>query len=362
MTDQVWEVTGGVDTHGQTHHAAVVDQVGSYLADRQFPATGTGYRQLAGWLRSFGTVTAVGVEGTGAYGAELARTLRRAGLRVVEVNRPDRRTRRMKGKSDPIDAYAAAEAVLSGRASGTPKTGEGIVEAIRALRVVRRSAVKARTQAVNQARQLLVTAPQALRASLHRPTPVTLARACTRLRPGTDLADPTQAIKAALRRLGTRITALTEEITELDAQLKTLTAKAAPGLLALTGVGPDVAGQLLTTAGDNPDRLHSEAAFAHLCGVAPIPASSGRRDRHRLNRGGDRAANHALHTITLSRMRWDQRTRTYVERRTTEGLAKKDIMRCLKRHIAREIYRALLQPTRTDDTNPPTHNNPTHAT
>lgn len=350
MTDQDLEVTGGVDTHGETHHAAVTDRIGRHLADREFPATGTGYRQLLAWLRSFGTVTAVGVEGTGAYGAGLARTLRRAGLKVVEVDRPDRRTRRMKGKSDPIDAYAAAEAVVSGRATGTPKARDGIVEAVRTLRVVRRSAVKSRTQAVNQARQLLVTAPESLRAQLRGLPVAALARACARLRPGTDLTDPAQAAKAALRRLGKRVLALTGEIDGLEADLTALTTQAAPELLALKGVGPDVAGQLLATAGDNPGRLNSEAAFAHLCGVAPIPASSGRRDRHRLNRGGDRAANHALHTIVLSRMRWDERTRAYVGRRTTEGLAKKDIMRCLKRHVAREVYRVLMRSIRTTDT------------
>lgn len=339
MTDQHLEVIAGVDTHGQTHHAAVVDLLGRHLADKEFPATSSGYRQLMAWLGSHGTVTAVGIEGTGAYGAELARVLTRSGIRVVEVDRPDRKTRRLRGKSDPI-AYAAATAVASGRATGTPKTRDGIVEAIRALRVPRRSAVKARTQAINQARQLVVTAPEALRAQLRGLSATELARTCARLRPG-DLADPTGATKAALRRLGRRILALVEEIAELDAELKTLTAQAAPTLLARTGVGPDVAGQLLATAGDNPERLHSEAAFAHLCGVAPIPASSGRRDRHRLNRGGDRAANHALHTIALCRMRWDPRTRAYVQRRTQEGLSKKDIMRCLKRHIAREIYRAL---------------------
>ncbi|OMH22907.1 IS110 family transposase, partial [Tersicoccus phoenicis] len=294
----------GVDTHGQTHHAAVIDPLGRHLADRQFPATGAGYRQLLSWLGSHGAVAAVGVEGTGAYGAELARVLARAGLRVVEVDRPDRKTRRMKGKSDPIDAYAAATAVTSGRATGSPKTRDGIVEAIRALRLPRRSAVKARTQAINQARQLLVTAPEALRAQLRGLSAAQLAPACARLRPG-NLADPIGATKAALRRLGRRILALGEEIADLDAELKALTAQAAPTLIDRMGVGPDVAGQLLATAGDNPDRLRSEAAFAHLCGVAPIPASSGRRDRHRLNRGGDRAANHALHTIALSRMRWD---------------------------------------------------------
>ncbi len=353
MTDQHLEVIAGVDTHGQTHHAAVVDLLGRHLADKEFPATGAGYRQLMAWLGSHGTVTAVGVEGTGAYGAELARVLTRSGLRVVEVDRPDRKTRRLRGKSDPIDAYAAATAVASGRATGTPKTRDGIVEAIRALRVPRRSAVKARTQAINQARQLLVTAPEALRAQLRGLSATELARASTRLRPG-DLADPTGATKAALRRLGRRILALGEEIAELDAELKTLTAQAAPTLLASKGVGPDVAGQLLATAGDNPERLHSEAAFAHLCGVAPIPASSGRRDRHRLNRGGDRAANHALHTIALCRMRWDPRTRDYVQRRTKEGLSKKDILRCLKRHIAREIYRALINDLQTREADAPT--------
>lgn len=343
MTDQALEVTGGVDTHGETHHAAVIDHLGRHLADREFPATGAGYRRLLSWLCSFGSITRVGVEGTGAYGAELARTLRRAGLSVIEVDRPDRKTHRMKGKSDPIDAYAAAEAVASGRASGTSKTRDGVVEAVRALRVVRRSAVKSRTQALNQARQLLVTAPETLRAPLRGLSAAALARACARLRPGDDLADPAHAVKAALRRLGKRILALTEETDELKTELKTLTAQAAPELLALQGVGADVAGQLLATVGDNPDRLHSEAAFAHLCGVAPIPASSGRRDRHRLNRGGDRAANHALHTIVLCRMRWDERTHAYVERRTHEGLATKDIMRCLKRHVAREVYRVLIR-------------------
>ncbi|MPV38960.1 IS110 family RNA-guided transposase, partial [Georgenia subflava] len=341
MTDQHLEVIAGVDTHGQTHHAAVVDGLGRHLADKEFAATGAGYRQLMTWLGSHGTVAAVGVEGTGAYGAELARVLTRSGLRVVEVDRPDRKTRRLRGKSDPIDAYAAATAVASGRATGTPKTRDGIVEAIRALRVPRRSAIKARTQAINQARQLLVTAPEALRAQLRGLSATELARTCARLRPD-DLADPTGATKAALRRLGRRILALAEEIAELDAELKTLTTQAAPALLARMGVGTDVAGQLLATAGDNPDRLRSEAAFAHLCGVSPIPASSGRRDRHRLNRGGDRAANHALHTIALSRMRWDSRTKAYVQRRTKQGLSKKDIMRCLKRHIARDIYRALI--------------------
>jgi transposase len=339
MTQQV---IGGVDTHGLTHHAAVIDAVlGRQLGDREFPATGAGYRDLAGWLAGFGEVVAVGVEGTGAYGAELARHLAVVGMQVVEVDRPDRRVRRARGKSDPIDAYAAAAAVASGRATGAPKSRTGAVESVRMLRVARTSAVKARTQAMNQIRMLLVTAPVSLREQVGGLGPAALVRVLARLRPGADLAAPLQAARFALRRLARRYQSLDEEVEELDAQIAPLVAATAPGLLALFGVGPEVAGQLLITAGDNPERMRSEAAFARLAGVAPLPASSGRTTRHRLNRGGDRQANHALHRIALVRMRYHEPTRVYVERRTREGLSKMEIIRCLKRFIAREVFRAL---------------------
>ncbi len=341
MTHDGPEITGGVDTHGLTHHAAVIDPLGRHLADREFPATVRGYRDLLDWMRSHGELTAVGVEGTGAYGAELARVLTAAGVTVVDVDRPDRKVRRLRGKSDPIDAYAAATAVASGRATGVPKSRDGVVEAVRVLRVARRSAVKARTQTMNQVRGLLVSAPAVLREQVAGLSRTALIRTLTRLRPGSDLSTPTAATKAALRRLARRHQALDEEITELDTEIGPLVRQAAPELLALFGVGPETAGQLLASAGDNPERMRSEGAFAQLAGVAPIPASSGRTHRHRLNRGGDRAANNALHTIVLVRMRYDERTRAYVTRRTKEGLSKKDITRCLKRFVAREVYRAL---------------------
>ena len=344
MTTIGGPVTGGVDTHGQTHHAAVIDQVGRHLADREFPTTPAGYQALTRWLSEFGRVTRVGVEGTGAYGAALARHLRQQGVPVVEVDRPDRKARRDKGKSDPLDAYAAARAALSGTASGTPKQRDGRVEAIRTLRVARRSAVKARTQAMNQLKALLLTGPAGLREQLRQLSPTALINTCARLRPMADLADPEQAVKAALRRLARRHQHLSQEIRDADADLKVLVTAAGPRLLELQGVGIDVAGQLLSTAGDNPDRLHSEASFAQLSGVAPIPASSGRTRRHRLNRGGDRAANNALHTIALCRLRHDPRTRAYVAKRTEDGLNKPEIIRCLKRYIAREIYAALQTP------------------
>jgi transposase len=335
-------VTGGVDTHGRTHHAAVVDQIGRVLGDREFPATAAGYRQLLAWLRRHGRLVKVGVEGTGTYGAGLARHLSAAGVTLVEVDRPDRKTRRSKGKSDPIDAVAAARAALSGQASGTPKTRTGPVEAIRALRVARRGAVKARTAALNQLHGLITSAPEALRVDLAALSGPALVTACTQLSADGPMTDPIHATRAALAAIATRVQALTAEISQADQRLKPALVQTAPRVCALFGVGPDVAGQLLTTAGDNPDRLRSEAALAHLCGVAPIPASSGRTDRHRLNRGGDRAANTALHTITLCRMRHDPRTRAYLERRTTQGLTKKEIMRCLKRYIIREVHAALI--------------------
>jgi len=288
---------------------------------------------------------AVGVEGTGSYGSELARFLRANLLTVVEVDRPDRRARRLNGKSDPVDAYAAATAVLSGRAGGTPKTRDGIVEAIRSLRVVRRSAVKARTQVINQVRGLIISAPGEVREKLRGLPTSELIRTLARSRPGADINDPATAVRTALRRLARRYQYLNEEIADADAELALLVGQAAPSLVALPGVGTETAAQLLITAGDNPDRLRSEAAFAHLCAAAPVSASSGRTNRHRLNRGGDRQANNALHMIALVRMRYDTRTRDYVARRTAEGMSKKDILRCLKRFIAREVYRHLASPS-----------------
>ena len=340
MADQI-VVVGGVDTHTDFHQAAVIDYIGRHLASAPFPTAPDGYRRLLEWMRSHGDALAVGVEGTGAYGSELARFLRANEVTVVDVDRPDRKARRANDKSDPVDAYAAATAVLSGRAHGRPKTRVGIVEALRALRVVRRSAIKARTQTINQIRTLIVSAPAEVRERLRGLPTYQLISQLARSRPGTDLADPSCAVKIALRRLARRHQNLTEEIAEADAELEPLVVQAAPGLLELIGIGTETAAQLLITAGDNPDRLKSEAAFAHLCGAAPISASSGRTNRHRLNRGGDRQANHALHTIALVRMRYDARTRLYVARRTAEGMSKKDIFRCLKRFIAREVYKRL---------------------
>ncbi|WP_239342084.1 IS110 family transposase, partial [Frankia sp. CiP3] len=337
------EVVGGVDTHKDTHTAAVVDMAGRLLGTEQFAATGAGYQRLLDWLRGFGTVVKVGIEGTGAYGAGLARHLTAAGMELVEIDRPDRKARRWQGKSDPVDAEAAARAALVGRRTGVPKDRTGQVEALRMLRVARRGGVDHRADVIKQMKALVVTAPEALRAELSPLANAQLVTVCA----GADAdaakaGEPAIAACLALRSLAQRHQYLSAEIKELDTVIDRLLKKIAPRLLEGNGVGPDVAGQLLVSAGDNSERLRSEAAFAMLCGVAPLPASSGRTNRHRLNRGGDRQANRALYTVVLTRLRWDPATRAYVERRTAEGTSKKEIIRCLKRYVARELYAILL--------------------
>jgi transposase len=336
-------VTVGVDTHLDQHVAAVVDQTGRLCGTQTFAASTRGYVALVTWAEGFGPVGRIGVEGTGTYGAGLARFARAYGLQVVEVDRPDRSTRRRRGKSDPIDAQAAARATLAGVAATTPKTRDGQVEMIRVLRVARRGALKARVAAAEQLHGVLYSAPEELRQPLLGLKTKALVGSCAAMRPGP-LTSTSAATKASLRTLARRWQQLQAELDQLDRHLGALVAAAAPTLVALPGIGVDTAGQLLVTAGDNPQRLRSEAAFAHLCGTAPIPASSGRTDRHRLNRGGDRRANNALWRIALVRMRCHPPTRAYVERRTKQGLSKLDIMRCLKRYIAREVYQHLTSP------------------
>ena len=341
------EIVGGVDTHRDVHVAAAVDATGALLATASFAANAAGYGELAAWLATWGPVRRVGVEGTGSYGAGLARHLAAASIEVVEVNRPNRQMRRRAGKSDTVDAEAAARGALAGHATAVPKAHNGPVEAIRMLTVARRSALKARTQAHNQIHGLLVTAPETLKDQLGGLRGGALIDSCARLRPNSTTDALIGAAKRALRSLARRHQALSAEIAALDGELRALCAAANPALLAAHGVGPDTAAALLIAAGDNPHRLHSDASFAALCGASPLPASSGQTTRHRLNRGGNRHANQALWRIAMVRLRHDPRTQAYAARRTSEGKTTRDTIRCLKRHIAREIHRLL--------TNPPPH-------
>ena len=340
-------VFGGVDTHRDVHVGAVVDGAGRLLGTAPFGADPAGYEQLAVWMGSWGRVSRVGVEGTGSYGAGLSRYLAAVGIEVAEVMRPNRQLRRQKGKSDSVDAEAAARAAASGQATVVPKSGDGPVEAIRMLRMVRRSATKARTQAANQIHSLLVGAPEPLKAQPRGLHLKAVVRVCARFRPSGESS--AGYAKGALRRLARRYQTLEAEITELDVEIRRLCAKANPALLAAPGVGPDTAAALLVAAGDNPERLKSERSFAALCGASPVQASSGQTIRHRLNRGGNRQANQALWRIATNRIRTDPATQAYVERRTAEGKNRKEIIRCLKRHIAREIHRLITNPPPTPD-------------
>jgi transposase len=341
MPDRDGEIILGVDTHEDEHVAALIDKLGRLLETRSFPGNLRGYRQLLAWARARGRLIQAGVEGTGSFGAGLARLLLAEGVEVIEITRPSRRSRRHLGKSDTVDAEAAARMVLSGEATATPKRRDGVVESIRVLQIARRSAIKARTQAGQQIRSLIVTAPAELHSELAQLALKRQVERCARMRLH-ERHGTANSTKRALRSLARRWQQLDLEVRDLDRELLALVKAAAPRLLAEAGVGPDTAGKLLVIASDNVSRLRSDAAFAALCGVSPIEASSGKTKRHRLNKGGDRQGNNALWTIANNRLIHDPETRAYAARRTAEGLSRREILRCLKRHLARRLYRLIV--------------------
>jgi len=334
-------VLGGIDTHADTIHVAAIDTLGRPLGDQEFPTTPNGYRHALEYLVGFGDLQGIGIEGTSSYGAGITTAARDGGHHVREVIRPQRTVRRMQGKSDPIDAYQAARAVLSGQAHTMAKTDD--VDAIRALLTARRSAVKARTAAMNQIRGMLITAPVEVREKYRSLSEQKLIDALAACRPATQTG-VVLAVLTGFKMLAQRHQFLTAQSRELHAQLRELTAAANLALLSAKGVGPVTAAQLLLTAGGNPERLTNEGSFAALCGTAPVPASSGKTTRYRLSRGGDRHANAALHTIATVRWSSDARTKTFVATQRAKGRSNPEILRILKRAIAREIYKLLSRP------------------
>src|SRR5215217_2637280 len=348
------EIIIGVDTHKQTHAAVAINGLGARLGMMTIPATSRGYQELEAWARSFGSIRAFGIEGTGSYGAGLSRFLQAGGYRVIEVNRPNRQLRHQHGKTDPLDAESAARAVLAGQASAAPKAGTSLVEMIRHLKVARDTAVKSRSQAMVTLKTIIVNAPAALREQLDRlPGKMGLIRHLAALRPGA-LTSTTASAKAALRALARRWLALDAEVKVHDTALDALTEAGAPALRKAHGISTGTAAEMLILVGDNPERIRSEAAFAKLCGACPIPASSGKTTRHRLNRGGHRQANAALYRVLIIRMRSHLPTLDYVRRRTAEGKGKMEIIRCLKRFVAREIFGYLCRASRAPTTVPST--------
>lgn len=330
----------GVDTHTDTHTVAAVTATGQHLATETFPATRPGYTHLMEFLSNHGVGT-VGVEGTNSFGAGLTRHLIDGGYPVVEVLRPTRSVRRRDGKSDPVDALAAARQVLTGEGLSTPKDSTGPVESLRALQIARNQLVSTTAKLITTIKSLLVTAPEDIRSRYATMTNHALVTTLARCRPSPDYSDPRNGVLTSLKSLATTYRELRAQCDELETRITALVSVINPHVSNIVGCGSIVAADLIISIGDNPERIHSEAALAHLCGVAPLPASSGRTNRHRLNRGGDRRANSALYRIAVVRMRCDQRTKDYVARRTAEGLSKKEIIRCLKRAIVREIYRVI---------------------
>ncbi len=329
-------ITGGVDTHAGTHVAAALDSHRGAAGRAGVPGHCGRLRGPAGLAGRVRDRRPGRHRGDGQLRRGLARHVAAAGIRVVEVDRSDRQERRRQGKSDPLDAVSAARAAQSGRARGAPKGRDGAVEAIRALMVAKRSARAERVQTINQARALVLTGPDDLRTRFARHAAAGLVSglASLRPRPGNVVG---YATRVALRELAGGAEFLDAQLERLDELIAPLVAARAPALLALHGVGPDTAALLLIAAGDHPERLRSEAAWAHLCAAAPIQASSGKVTRHRLNRGGDRQANHALWRIVLTRMSAHAATADLRRARAKEGLSKKEIIRCLKRYVAREV-------------------------
>jgi len=343
IVDSARHVVGGVDTHRDVNVAAVVDINGGVLGVESFPTTADGHRRLSSWMSRFGVIERVGIEGTGAYGAGIARHVASLGVVVIEVDRPNRQKRRQHGKSDQLDAVEAARGALSGRCEGRAKSGDAHAEAMRVLLVAKRSARSTRIGTVVRLRHLMFTAPDELRARLGGLTVTQLVNEAAKLRPrpGGDVA--LHGTKTAAVILARRVQALDAELAAIDEQLGLLVKAAAPELLNVYGVGVDTAAVLLVTAGDNPDRIETEAKWAMLCGIAPIPATTGLIEhRFRLNNAGDRHANNAIWRIVITRLgQHEPRSIAYMNRRLAEGKSKRYIIRCLKRYVAREVFRAL---------------------
>lgn len=340
----VRKVVGGVDTHKDLHVAAVVDDRDRVLEARSFATTRQGYRLMLSWMRTFGDLQRVGIESTGSYGAGLLRYMQAAGIDVLEVTSPDRQDRRKRGKNDDLDAQNAAHAAFAGQRTVTPRSRDGMVESLRVLKVCRKTAVNARRIALQLIHNTIIAAPDALRDQLRRMTRMQLVRTLAAWRPDlTAYRDVEAAYRISLKSLGRRYLELHDEIADLDMMIGAIVQDLAPELVARNSIGHNSAAQLLLTAGDNPERLKSEASFAALCGVSPVPASSGKTVRHRLNRGGDRYANSALHIIAIGRLRTDEKTKLYVARRIAEGHSKLDAIRVLKRYIAREVFGIIMR-------------------
>ena len=362
LADEV-DVVVGVDTHKHSHTAALVAPSGAEMRSTTVATTTKGYKELVELVAAWPQARrAWAIEGVSSYGAGLCRLLARLGERVIEIDHPARPARRNGSKSDTLDAVRAAREALARPVLGEPRRGADR-DALRVLHVTRESAVHARTQAINAVHALVVTAPDAVRDGLRDLTTSMMLRRCATMRLRAEWPVDVHATVTALRSSARRALALEQEADELQRAITTIVERVAPALVAQPGVGP-ITAAVIFCAWSHPGRCRSEAAFATLAGVAPIPASSGLTVRYRLNRCGDRQLNRALHTIVTTRLRIDPATADYVSRRTAEGKSRPEIRRCLKRYIARDLYRLLEHPethrttTNRDGTRPSLNDRP----
>jgi transposase len=335
----------GVDTHKGSHFAVALDDLGQLLGEIAIAVCAAGYDELERWARAIGRdgrQIVFGLEGAGSWGAGLCEHLQAAGFEVLEVERP-RRSDRRRGKSDRIDALAAAKRVLAGEGTSTPRR-RGVLTALRALLVAQRSAVVQRTRLLNEIQALHAGAPVALRERIGEGNGRQLERRLAGMRIGKNAEPAERAVLGVMRDMAARSRTLAVDVARYERELAQLVASLAPTLLQETGVGPISAAKLLVC---DPARFNSEAAFALCNGTAPIPASSGKTVRHRLNRGGDRQVNNAIHTIALSRSLHHPETRAYLDRRISEGKTKREAMRSLKRHLSRHLFQRLTKPPLT---------------
>lgn len=350
--EEAFLVYAGIDTHKENHALCLVDQFGRKISGEIYPANKEGYAMIAKAIGEPKNCGGVGIEGTMSYGSGIYKYLQSKGYKVFEILGPkvDRHKCGV-GKSDLIDAERAAQMALKGQNIYSPKSADGWVEALRALHITRNTYVKITTSITNIVKSLLVTAPNDIRDEFASIKNVkNMMASLSEKREVEDVVE--QALFSALQSLALTWIDANKKADELEEEMRVILEEHAPALLVIEGCGTLTSAQLAITAGDNPRRMKNKNAFAALCGVSPVPASTGdngRPKRYRLNRGGDRHANCALYRIVKSRLAYDEQTKAYVEKRKSEGKTKKEIIRCLKRYVANEVYRALCNPKEVPD-------------
>ena len=341
MAENNTRVIFGADTHKKSHTIAIITETGLELGAKRFPANAKGYRQAWEWACAFGTVLRCGVESTGSYGAGLCSFLKGVGAEVYDVYAPDKKRRRLEGKDDIKDAYQAAQAALSYTRCAQAKDKDEAIEAAINLENAHQLAVRQRTACINALKAAIIKLPDSMRQNLEGKTDADLIKTCAAFRISAAQTDLFSGTKVALRHYAKQIQSLSKEINALDKEIKRYAEALVPNTVGLKGIGHHGSITLLKAAGANIDRLKDDASFSMLCATSPIPASTGDKHHFRLNPGGNRKANCAIHIMAITRIRLFEKTRAFIDKKISEGKTKKDAIRCLKRYLSREVYGSL---------------------